>query len=339
MAISKTILAALTHMLPDAQHTYRIQRIMEDVSSKLELDIADRCRVNDIATTLDDGYELGLRVFTPTDAPLRGTILFFHGGGWATGSAQLYSDACAHLADAMHRQVVSVDYRRAPDHKFPRPFLDCYEAAVQLYSGKLLIPNQEGTRLAPADPASITLFGDSAGGNLAAAVALKARDTQDFQVRRQMLLYPCLNNDYDPATTPYDSVRTNGKDYMLTAQDMRDYVNMYKADDADLDNPYFAPLMERDYTHLPRTLVMSAEYCPLRDEDEEYAKRLKEASDDVQCYRVTNGVHGYFLYPRISDLVQTTFALIAHFLDDVPLEPKMADDGKEPAWREVLGTD
>lgn len=195
------------------------------------------------------------------------------------------------------------------------------------------------------DPDSIVLFGDSAGGNLAAAVSLMARDRGEFMPRTQMLLYPVVGNDYNPETSPFESVRTNGTDYILTAQDMADYIDMYRSSVADLTNPYFAPLTAHDLSNQPRTLVLSAEYCPLRDEDEAYARRLQLVNDNVSCYRIHDGIHGYLLNTSAVGLVATTYRIIEHFLDDTPLEPAPgtgttanAPEGGD-AWQDVLGTD
>lgn len=394
MPIPKALYAAITHLTPDAKHAYKLQRVVEGVGSRLEGGLRGQCAVQDIRFTLEDGYALPLRIFTPLQAVretkraasapepaggdvtavlealeheeiarellpadgsatedscavpnledpaampahLNGTIVFIHGGGWATGSPQLYTDACANLAAQTNRRVVSVDYRRAPDHRFPQAAEDCYEAVRAAMDGSLELPAVHGIEQRIL-PQRVTVFGDSAGGNLTAAVSLMARDRGEFAVPQQMMLYPCLNNDYDPHTTLFDSVRENGSDYMLTAQDMADYVAMYRSSPADLLDPYFAPLNATSLARQPRTLLVTAEFCPLRDEGETYARGLQEAGNDVACYRIKNGVHGYFLYPRVSHLVTDTYRVIGHFLDGTPLE---AAGGKETGWRRILGTD
>ena len=160
--------------------------------------------------------------------------------------------------------------------------------ARQLFAGQLLDD---------ADPDRIVLFGDSAGGNLAAVVSLMARDSGAFFPKAQMLLYPATYNDHDPRTSWFDSVRENGEDYLLTARDVMDYMDLYASSPADLSNPDLAPLLADDLSGLPRTLVITAEYCPLRDEGEAFAARCELEGTEVQCYRMLNAVHGYLLYP------------------------------------------
>lgn len=336
MPISKAVLAAYraaTRLKPDVKDSYRAQRAVEDVSAKLMIP-NPRCRIDDATALMPDGYELPLRIFTPLDIEFsfvgglevsedyRGTILFFHGGGWVTGDVDFYIDACATMAVRLERRVVSVDYRRAPEHRFPQGPEDCYEVARQLYAGTLL-PN--------VDTENIVLFGDSAGGNLSAVVSLMARDRGEFTPKTQMLLYPATYSDHSP-TSIFDSVRENGEDYILTSRDVDEYMDLYKSSQYDLLNPYFAPLLADDLSNQPRTLVITAEYCPLRDEGEAYARMLAEAGNDVACYRVLDAVHGYLLYPMVFSIVKDTYHLIKHFLDETEL-PR----GGDPAWLEIPG--
>lgn len=339
MPINKAVLAAFkaaTRLRPDIKEFYPVQRAVEDASAKLTLP-NPRCRVDDACAVMPDGYEVPLRVFTPLDIDFslteglkvtedsRGTILFFHGGGWVNGNVDFYLDACTTMALKLERRVVSVDYRRAPEHRFPQAPEDCYEVARQLFAGTLL---------SNVDPSHLVLFGDSAGGNLAAVVSLMARDRGEFKPPVQMLLYPVTYDDHDPATSWFDSVRDNGEDYLLTSQEIEGYMELYQSSPADRANPYFAPLLAPDLSGQPRTLVISAEYCPLRDEGEAYAARLELEGNDVQCYRVLDAVHGYLLYPSVFNIVRDTYRIIKHFLDGGELEQEEA-----PTWLGLLGTD
>ena len=339
MPINKAILAAFkaaSRIKPDIRKSYEAQRVAEEVSARLMIP-DPRCRIDEAKATMPDGFELPLRVFTPLDIDFslasglkvtedsRGTILFFHGGGWVNGSVDFYTDACTTMAIKLERRVVSVDYRRAPEHRFPQAPEDCYEVARQLHAGTLL---------SDVDTGNIVLFGDSAGGNLAAVVSLMARDRGEFLPRTQMLLYPATYNDHNPTTSLFDSVRENGEDYLLTARDIMGYMELYASSSEDLHKPYFAPLIAPSLAEQPRTLVITAEYCPLRDEGEVFAQRLADDGGCVSCYRVLDAVHGYLLYPSVFNIVKDTYRIIKHFLDGDELE-----QGDEPAWLGLLGTD
>lgn len=326
---------AITKLRPNIKDRYKQQRAAEDLSAKLM--IADpRCRIDDATVTALDGYQIPIRIFTPLDVDfslkaglhvnedVKGTILFFHGGGWANGDVDFYADTCSKMAIKLERRVVSVDYRRSPEHPFPAAPSDCYEVARQLFAGQIL-PD--------ADPEHIVLFGDSAGGNLAAVVSLMARNTGEFAPRTQVLLYPLTYSDHSE-TTIFDSVRENGEDYILTREDIESYIGMYLSDPADYESPYFAPLLEVDLSHQPRTLVVTAEYCPLRDEGEVYAARLEADGNEVECVRVLDAVHGYFLYPSVFSFVRDTYRIIEAFLDGEALPAE-----NEGAWMTLLSSD
>lgn len=263
----------------------------------------------------NEGHVVPTRIYLPDEqegemgnmedgAPV---LLFFHGGGWVTESAENYDRVCSRMASSTGHIVVSVDYRLAPEHKFPIPLLDCYAAAKALYQGKFLINT---------NPEKITLIGDSAGGNLAAALCLMARDKKEFMPARQILIYPALNNDYS-MDSPYPSVRENGTDFLLTARKMSDYLDMYASGEADRQNPYFAPLLAGDLSGMPRTLIITAEYDPLRDEGEEYGRRLKEAGCETEVYRIQDALHGFFALGIRFLHVKESFARINSFLKEV----------------------
>lgn len=271
------------------------------------------CRKLD-AEVYNGRHKIPLRLYFPSmeeqreaeEREIRGpVILFFHGGGWVTESVETYDRVCAQMAQSTGHTVVSVEYRLAPEYRFPTGFADCYEAARALYQG-IFLPN--------VDPDGITIMGDSAGGNLAAAVCLKARDTGDFQVKRQVLIYPALNNCYTEES-PYPSVRENGEGYLLTAKKMEDYLNLYESRPGDRENPYFAPLLAENLEHMPRTLILTAQYDPLRDEGEAYGERLRAAGNEVEVRRIESALHGYFALGIKLLHVQESFACINQFLE------------------------
>ena len=163
----------------------------------------------------NEDYEIPIRLYFPTEESMeagleKGTtfpvLLFFHGGGWVTESVENYNRVCSRMAQDTAHIVVSVEYRLAPEHKFPTALNDCYAAAKALYTNHFILNT---------DPDKITIMGDSAGGNLAAAVCLMARDKGEFMPCRQILVYPALNNCYTEES-PFKSVQENGSDYLLT---------------------------------------------------------------------------------------------------------------------------
>ena len=255
-------------------------------------------------------YEVPIRVFFPDEASClekdqikgRKIMLFLHGGGWATEHVENYERVCSRMAQATGQTVAAVEYRLAPEYKFPTGLMDCYAVARALYTH----PDTK--------PEDITLIGDSAGGNLAAALSIMARDRGEFMPKRQILIYPAVNNDYSE-NSPYLSVRRYGTEYLLTAGKMRDYINFYASAEEDKRSKYLAPLMETDYSNQPDTLILTAECDPLRDEGEEYGRRLKEAGNQVEIHRIQDALHGFFALGVKYYHVQESFAIINRFLD------------------------
>lgn len=231
-------------------------------------------------------------------------MLFLHGGGWSTEHVDNYERICARLANATGHIVAAIEYRLAPEHKFPTGLEDCYAVAKAMYEKEFLLNvNSE----------DITLIGDSAGGNLAAALSLMARDRGEFLPRRQILIYPATNNDYSENSS-FDSVRENGTDYLLTAGKLRDYLDFYAGKEEDRMNPYFAPILEENLQNQPDTLVITAEYDPLRDEGEAYGRKLEAAGNRIEIYRIKNALHGFFALGIKSNHVQESFDIINNFL-------------------------
>jgi acetyl esterase/lipase len=203
--------------------------------------------------------------------------------------------------------VVSVDYRLAPEHRFPAAPEDCYAVTREfLLNNSLLDTN----------PEEITLIGDSAGGNLAAAVSLMARDRGEFLPAKQILIYPATYYDHSKKS-PFASVRDNGTGYLLTSKRVRDFIDLYRSSPRDNLNPYFAPLVAKDLTNQPRTLIITAEYCPLRDEGEAYGELLRQAGNQVEIHRIRDSLHGFLSLPPYFSHVRKAYDFINHFLNEV----------------------
>ena len=308
--ISKTMQTIL-HALSNGNIEVEASRRLADIK---RLD-AMRIFVKKLDTKVYNGtYEVPVRLYFPSEEAMSGkpvegekypVLLFFHGGGSVTESVENYDRVCSRMAQSTCHIVMSVEYRLAPEYRFPVPLEDCYAAAKALYTGHLVLP---------ADPDRITIIGDSAGGNLVAAVCLKARDTGDFAPKKQILIYPAVNNCYTKKS-PYKSVQENGQDYLLTAVKMEDYLKLYESSTEDRQNPYFAPILAKDLSHMPETLILTAEFDPLRDEGEEYGKRLKEAGNYVEIHRIPDALHGYFALGIRFLHVQKSFEIMNCFLN------------------------
>lgn len=301
MAINKVVKAALkaiSYKDIDVKKNYMLHRNF--------VNLTHRHYLKPFFNTWDcavgsDSHSIPVRIYSPEEEGDYPVLLFFHGGGWVTGNIDSYSKSCANMAKMTNHKVVSVDYRLAPEHPFPAGLEDCYEVAKAFITNKN-INNRE-----------VTIIGDSAGGNLAAALSLLARDRKEFSVKRQILIYPATYNDHSE-TSPYKSVHDNGTDYLLTSKRICDYMDLYKSKSEDKYSQYFAPLLANDLANQPDTLIITAEFCPLRDEGEHYGKRLREAGNNVDIFRVKDALHGFFTLPPRFPQLKLTYEIINAFL-------------------------
>jgi len=229
--------------------------------------------------------ELPVRVYTPEGEPPFPIVVFFHGGGWVVGTLDTYDPLCRALAAATPAVVVSVDYRLAPEHRWPAAVEDAY-AATEWASRNAAALGGVQHRLAVA--------GDSAGGNLAAVVALGARDRGGPAIAFQLLVYPALDAAGDTA-----SWREYADGYHLTADGMRWYWDHYLGG-ADGAAPDASPLRAAFVGGLPPALVIGAEYDILRDEGEAYAARLAGAGVDATASRHAGVVHGFVRWRAVT---------------------------------------
>jgi acetyl esterase len=225
------------------------------------------------------------RVYSPSSsAP--GLVVYFHGGGWVVGSLDGWDSSVRTLAVASGCDVVSVDYRLAPEHVFPAAADDAYDALVWAASA-------DG--LAAGRP--IVVAGDSAGGNLAAVAALRARDYGGPPVALQVLVYPVTDCDLDRRSyREYD-----GDEYIVNRRDMAWFWDRYAPDPATRVNPYASPLRAPGLADLPPTYVVTAEHDPLRDEGFAYADRLRAARVPVEHRHYGSQIHGFFSFTGVLD--------------------------------------
>jgi acetyl esterase/lipase len=197
-----------------------------------------------------------------------------------------------------------VDYSLAPEHPFPMGAEDCYYATREIFL------NSELFNCSKDD---ITLIGDSAGGNLAAVVSLMARDRKEFCPKRQILIYPATNYDHSE-NSPYPSVIDNGTDYILTSQRIQDYMDLYVPNPLDRLSPYVAPILSEDLSHQPKTLIITSEFDPLRDEGRAYGLKLREFGNDVTIEMIRDALHGFLSNPLSTIEIEKAMGIIRRFL-------------------------
>ena len=240
------------------------------------------------------GGTIPVRVFTPEGAAAKPALVYFHGGGWVTGDIETHEGICRTLANAAGCVVASVDYRCAPEHKFPT-------AAEDAYAATRWVAEQASTL--GVDAARLAVIGDSAGGNLAAAVALMARDRKGPALAFQVLVYPVTDCDFDRP-----SYRENAEGYILTSESMRFYWDQYAPGAEDRVNPYASPMRAASLAGLPPALVITAEYDPLRDEGEAYARALGAAGVPVAHTRYPGMIHAFFRFTNVLDAARAAVA-------------------------------
>jgi acetyl esterase len=224
--------------------------------------------------------QLPVRIYTPEGTGPFPSLVWFHGGGWVVGDLDTADATARYLAVGSNCVVVSVDYRLAPETKFPGPVEDCYHATRWAMQNCASIN---------AEPGKLAVGGDSAGGNLAAGVCLMSRDRGGPAPVFQLLVYPVTDRNF--ATESY---RSNAEGYQLSRDGMVWYWDHYLQSDADASHPYAAPLQARDLSELPPAIVITAEFDPLRDEGEAYARRLETAGVSTTCTRYDGMIHGFF---------------------------------------------
>ena len=298
-----TALRKLLYSEKDLKDTYQLERKMVNMTHPHLL--KPFFKMWDHEVSLGD-HTIPVRMFFPSKEGIYPLLIFFHGGGFVTGNINSYSKVCTHMANITKHIVLSVDYRLAPEHPFPAGLEDCYAVVKEVVKSTLLF-NQVIQ--------DIILIGDSAGANLAAAVSLLARDRGEFNISKQILIYPATYNDYSDAS-PYPSVKENGYDYLLTQKRMRDYIDLYIKDKADLKNPYLAPLLARDVSNQPDTLIITAEYDLLRDEGEAYGEKLRAAGNKVRIHRIPDAIHGFIVLSPLFNEVKECYAVINQFLKE-----------------------
>jgi acetyl esterase len=287
-----------THTLTpaDARRFYLERRFFTQPDPPAVADMRD-------LRTDDAAYAVPVRLYRPAgsqDTSRLPGLVYFHGGGWTIGDLDTHDVLCRELCNASGCAVVAVDYRMGPEHRFPAAVDDCLAAVrwVQREVGNLGI-----------DPMRLAVGGDSAGGNLAAAVCIALRDAGDPAPAFQLLIYPATDMR---AVAPSHTV--NGQGYMLTADSIAYYRGHYIDDPALYTDWRASPLLAESLARLPPALVLTAGFDPLRDEGRQYADSLSAAGNRVQYVCFERQVHGFITMGRVIDEAHTAVALCAAVL-------------------------
>jgi acetyl esterase len=243
------------------------------------------------------GGEIALRVYHPDGPGPHPALVFYHGGGWVIGDLYTHDGICRALTNAAACAVASVDYRLAPESRYPTAVEDSYAAM------RWVVDNAGRLGL---DPRRVAVGGDSAGGNLATVVALMARERGGPALLYQVLIYPVTDYRFDTA-----SYRDNATGYLLTAPAMRWFWRHYLGREQQGAEPYASPLRAPSLAGLPPALVLTAECDPLRDEGEAYAARLRDAGVPVTLTRYAGMFHGFFRMTRLLDKARAALEEVA----------------------------
>jgi acetyl esterase len=223
--------------------------------------------------------EIPIRVYKVSEQGEQPVVVFFHGGGWVIGDLETHDSACRQLAIATKCTVIAVDYRLAPEHPFPASIDDCFEATKWV---------AENAASLGVDPSKLSVAGDSAGGNLAACVCLKAREVSGPAICFQLLIYPVTD-----ARMNTESYEANKDGYMLTRDGMQWFWDLYTGGQH-ANHPHASPLSAPDLSGLPAACIITAEYDPLRDEGEAYGEALQAAGVTTNTVRFDGMIHGFF---------------------------------------------
>lgn len=251
--------------------------------------------------------EVPVRVYTPSGAETHPVLVYFHGGAFFLGSLNTHDHVARELANATGCTVVSVGYRRAPEHAFPAGLDDCY-AVVRWIAGH----GREPGRGIGWDGQVLAVAGDSSGANFAAAVAAMAQDDGLDAITHQVLYYPSLDLDFD--ADRYESLKTNAQGYGLETALLKPFNAFYTDSGADPADPRVSPIRRQDLSGLPPALIVTAEYDPLRDEGEAYGRRLAEAGVPATVRRYEGAGHGFVQHFSWLPEFHGVFAETADFL-------------------------
>jgi len=261
---------------------------------------ASLARVETRSITGPDGESLDLRIYWPHGSGTFGACLYFHGGGWVLNNIDTHDDVVRRFAEASGCVFVSVNYRKAPEHKYPAAIEDAWTALnwVANHAAELQV-----------DPKRIAVSGDSAGGNIAAALCLMTRDRKGPAISYQVLIYPITDCDFERP-----SYLENADGYFLTRSQMRWFWQHYVTTPEQMREPYASPMRAESLRGLPPAFILTAEFDPLRDEGEAYATALRQAGVEVELHNYQGLIHAFIKRVDQFDAAKTAIQQIGSVL-------------------------
>jgi acetyl esterase/lipase len=279
--------------------------------------------VRDELMAVDDGH-IVLRVFSPLGKPERVLpgMVFFHGGGWVAGGLDTHDGFCRRLANETGCRVIAVDYRLAPEHKFPTGLLDCFDAVIHI---------ARYPRVFGVDSMRLGVAGDSAGGGIAAAVCRMARDAGGPSLAFQLLICPILDIYGEAA-----SRRELHEGYFLDRETLLRDLELYCPPNTDLADPRLSPLLARDVANLPPAHIHTGQFDPFGDEGEAYAAKLMRAGVKVHGVAHPGMIHYFYAMPRMIPYAHQAAAIIGAEIRHAVHLPKIQERRAQMRMRPVL---
>ena len=247
--------------------------------------------------------KLPIRIYRPSEENNLPALVFFHGGGWVLNFLDIYEPALRKIAKNGNFVIIAVDYQKAPEHSYPAPLDDCYATL------KWVIENAKDLGV---DLAAIGVGGDSAGGNLASSVALKASDEQLISLAFQLLIYPC--NDYQ---MNYPSATNYSQGYGLTTQAMKWFWDQYLSKVEDREDPYAVPVKANSLRGVAPAILIAAEFDPLTDDVKNYYQKLIKDSVPAIYKEFAGQIHGFFNLSGVTDDAESLYSEIAKEINAV----------------------
>ena len=257
--------------------------------------------VEEITVPARDGKQIRVRIYRKDENSIAPPLIFIHGGCWVFCNLDSHDGLCRQLCYDSGFTVFSIDYRLAPEDKFPTGVEDCYDAA------KWVSKHNDKVKVTADD---LLICGDSAGGNLSTVVTLMAKRSDEFTIRGQMLFYPIT----DASRMDNESYTKFAKNHFLTKETMEYGANHYVSSEEEFLNPRVSPLLAEDLAGMPKTLIQTAEFDVLRDEAEAYAEKLANSGVDVECVRYNGMIHAYAALIGKIDLGREAVGDAASFL-------------------------